>query len=246
MTWVTLPEDWSLIQSYNLTVTFCKLGRSLRKLGIPIKTCQQNSFYYVLTNFEPIFEPVPGPFMITIQKQPLHDMACVHTILRGWPQNVAPPPVAGGDFVRFNMEQSLFFVGTNNTLWRRLGLGKTLMNANPIFLPRLPAHFPCCSLWNQFTKRQTQMNILANLNPQLCVASRGEFKKKLYGTCRRVHSWQTPRTVMSDLWPITECRCKLLKFVHGADNKKLTWQSKHVMKVLLMMYWTVYIQNCRN
>jgi len=68
-----------------LTVTFCKLGRLLRKQGIPLKTFQQtrNSFYCVLTNFEPVFEPVPGPFMIIMQNEPLHDMACV--VKRGAP-----------------------------------------------------------------------------------------------------------------------------------------------------------------
>jgi len=50
--------------------------------------------------------------MMNMLNEPLHDMTRV--VKR------APTSIGGGDFMSFNIGKSLFFLGTNNMLWRGL------------------------------------------------------------------------------------------------------------------------------
>jgi len=50
--------------------------------------------------------------MMNMLNEPLHDMTCV--------VKLAPSSIGGGDLVKFNIGTSLFFLGTNNLLWRGL------------------------------------------------------------------------------------------------------------------------------
>jgi len=83
---------------------------SLRKIMNFHRNSSANSILCVFTNFKPVFEPVPGSFMINVQSEPLHDMVCV--VKRG------PPPGWRWRLCEFQHWKSLFFPGTNKMLWR--------------------------------------------------------------------------------------------------------------------------------
>ena len=152
--------------------------------------------------------------MIIMQNEPLHDMACV--VKRG------APPGCRWRLCASQHGTKHFFFGDKQYAVEKVRVRQNANNHKYYFPPEVTCIFSVLLLVEPIHKTPNTNEHSCKLeSTTLRCISKWVQKKLLCGTCRMVHSWQPPRTVMSDLWPVTEYRCKLLKLIRGADQQEV-------------------------